>query len=80
MKSVVINVYGDRRIVITQTGGYDLEALVDGIGWVLDNDADIPDHVIEAHLKSAIKALQQAASPGGMMKYAWKEAVKQANS
>lgn len=57
---VAITVDAGRRMVVNEMGGFDLEALVPGIGWVLDNDADVADSVLEGHLTAAIGALCKA--------------------
>lgn len=50
---IILKVDEDRRVVINKHGGLDLEAKVDGIGWVLDNEADIPDHVVDSYVHQA---------------------------
>jgi hypothetical protein len=50
---IILKIDKYRRIVINDIGGFDLEAHVDGIGWVLDNDADVSDHVIRSYLEQA---------------------------
>lgn len=46
LRSIIINVDHKRRVVIDPEGGYDLEAWVKGIGWVIDNDAHCPDDML----------------------------------
>jgi hypothetical protein len=60
MFSVTIRIDGNRRIKVYPEGGFDLEAFVDGPGWVLDTDADVPDSVIEVYLDRAGVAIQNA--------------------
>jgi len=50
---ITLNVDKYRRIRIYREGGLDLEAFIPGIGWILDNDADIPDHVIDSYVVQA---------------------------
>jgi hypothetical protein len=50
---IIIKIDKYRRIAINSQSGLDIEAYVDGIGWVLDNEADIPDHVISGYIKQA---------------------------
>lgn len=57
--TIVINVDRYRRIRVYKEGGLDLEAYVNGIGWVLHNDADIPDHVINSHVIKAREVLNK---------------------
>ncbi len=61
MKSLLVNVDAYRRIRLYPEGGLQLEAKVDGIGWILDNDAEVSDSVIGAYLETAIAIVQHAA-------------------
>lgn len=63
---ILINVDKNRRIRVYPEGGLDLECWIGGIGWVLDNEADIPDHVIASYLQEAHKAIKTAAAPLGV--------------
>lgn len=60
MIHIVIQVDNDRRIKVYKEGGLDLEFHIPGIGWVVDNDADIPGHVINSYLEMAEQALFHA--------------------
>lgn len=50
---IILKVDDDRRVVINKHGGLDLETKVNGIGWVLDNEADIPDHIVNGYVYQA---------------------------
>ena len=50
---ITLKVDDDRRVVINKHGGLDIETKVDGIGWILDNEADIPDHVVDSYVCQA---------------------------
>ena len=39
---IILEIDKFRRPVVNDQSGLDLESYVDGIGWVLDNDADVP--------------------------------------
>ena len=56
---IILKVDKFRRLIINDQSGLDLESYVDGIGWVLDNDADVPDHVIRAHIEAAKGILEK---------------------
>ena len=60
---VIINVDKYRRIRVNNQSGWDLEAYVKGIGWVLDNDADVSDHILNSHISTAITLLNKALPP-----------------
>lgn len=60
MKYVIIQVDDSRRIIVYKEGGLDLECYVADIGWVLDNDADIADHVLESYLEVALNSIDRA--------------------
>lgn len=60
MKYVILQIDDSRRIKVHKEGGLDLEILVPGIGWVLDNDADIPNHVLESYLEVASISIDKA--------------------
>jgi len=66
VRNVVVNVDCFRRLVLNPQGGMDLECYVEGIGWCLDNDAVVPDGVIEGHLARAIGLLILQADKLGM--------------
>lgn len=60
--NVVVNVDANRRLRVYPQGGCDMEARVEGIGWVLDNDAAVSDCVLQSYLDNAAAVLQLASS------------------
>ena len=50
---IILHIDKYRRIRVYKEGGLDLEAFIPGIEWILDNDADIPDHVIDSYVIQA---------------------------
>ena len=47
---VIIQIDRYRRIILYEQKRLDLKIYIKGVGWVLDNDAEIPDHVIQGYL------------------------------
>lgn len=56
---ILLRIDDIRRIRVYKEGGLDLETHVKGIGWVLDNEADIADHVIDSYIFEARKILDK---------------------
>jgi hypothetical protein len=60
LQRIVINVDQKRRIVLHPEGGMDLEAFVEGPGWVLDNDAHVPEGDLWAVLYQTLGLVERA--------------------
>ncbi len=41
-----IHIHNGRRVVLYPEGGLELHVWVEGPGWVLDNDAEVPDYLL----------------------------------
>lgn len=60
IRRVVVVVDGNRRVVAYPGGGLHLEAFVAGVGWVLDDQAEVSDSVLLPLLEAARDALVAA--------------------
>lgn len=50
---VIIKINQFWRIKANNMSGFDLEAYVEGIGWVLDNDNDVSDDILMLYINQA---------------------------
>ena len=62
LQRITISVDHGRRVVLYPQGGWNLEAHVEGIGWVLDNDADVADELLADLLLQARNITADAAA------------------
>lgn len=61
IRRIVIDLNFGRRVILYPEGGMDLEAEVPGVGWVLDNDAYVPEPDLAGVLVAAAEvAMEQA--------------------
>ncbi len=56
---IIVDLERGRRAILYPEGGMDLECHVKGFGWCLDNDAEVPDAVVLAHLQTAAQWLNR---------------------
>ncbi len=63
---VTIDISLNQRIIVYPEGGLDLEAYVPIIGWVNDNNADIPDHVVQSYINRAREILSKVNLTGSI--------------
>ena len=65
---LIVRVDRHRRIKLYPEGGLALECYIEGPGWCVDNDADVSDTVVGAHLADALAILANAAECFGVNK------------
>lgn len=61
LNRVIISVDHGRRIILYPEGGLNLEAYVNGPGWVLDNGAELPQGDFESLMGEVKKIVDNAA-------------------